>query len=83
LRNGKTANEFPEHRPNHSYYIYDNLNFPLFTKDWIAKEELTLLQGVMKCGLGNWNDISSQYVETKSPKECEDHYFSFFYKSGR
>ncbi len=35
----------------------------------------------MKCGLGNWNDIASQFVETKTPKECEDHYYSFFFKN--
>ena len=31
----------------------------------------------MKCGLGNWTDISDQYLKgTKEPKECETHYFS-------
>jgi len=35
----------------------------------------------MKCGLGNWNDISTQFVESKNPKECEEHYYSFYYKS--
>lgn len=43
LRTGRTSHEFPDHKPNHSYYVYDNLNFPLFTKDWSAKEELLLL----------------------------------------
>lgn len=40
LRTGRTTAEYPEHKPNHNYYVYDNLNFPLFTKDWTAKEEL-------------------------------------------
>ncbi len=35
----------------------------------------------MKCGLGNWVDIAEQYVKTKTAKECEEHYYSFFYKS--
>ena len=35
----------------------------------------------MKCGMGNWVDIAEQYVKTKDPKECEEHYFSFYYKS--
>ena len=31
----------------------------------------------MKCGLGNWTDISEQYLKgAKEPKECETHYFS-------
>lgn len=59
LRTGRGSNEFPDHKPYHNYYVYDNLNFPLFTKDWSAKEELRLLQGIMKCGMGNWADIAS------------------------
>ena len=35
----------------------------------------------MKCGLGNWTDIAEQYVKTKQAKDCEEHYWSFFYKS--
>ena len=40
-----------------------------------------MLQGVMKCGLGNWKGISEQYVKTKTPEDCEEHYFTFYYKS--
>lgn len=35
----------------------------------------------MKCGLGNWKDVSEQYVKTKNPKQCEDHFFTFYNKS--
>jgi hypothetical protein len=35
----------------------------------------------MKCGMGNWIDISEQYVKTKSAADCEEHYFTFYYKS--
>lgn len=47
------------------YVVLDNLNFQLFDKNWSAKEELLLLQGIMKCGMGNWIDISEQYVKSK------------------
>jgi Myb-like DNA-binding domain len=50
-------------------------------KDWSAKDELQLLQGIMKCGLGNWKEVSDQYVKTHSSKECEEHYYTFFNKS--
>ena len=63
------------------FIVMDNLKFPLFTKDWDAREELLLLQGIMKCGLGNWFDISEQYVKSQSARNCEDHYFTFYYKS--
>ena len=39
-----------------------------------------LIQGIMKCGLGNWLDISEQFVKLKTPEECEDHYFSVIMK---
>jgi hypothetical protein len=35
----------------------------------------------MKCGMGNWIDISEQYIKSKTPDECEEHYFTFYYKS--
>ena len=64
-----------------NYVVLDNLKFPLFQKEWSAREELLLLQGIMKCGMGNWIDISEQYVKTKKADECEEHYFTFYYKS--
>lgn len=63
------------------YIVLDNLKFQLFQQDWSAKEELLLLQGIMKCGMGNWIDISEQYVKSKSAMDCETHYFTFYYKS--
>lgn len=31
--------------------------------------------------MGNWVDISEQYVKSKNAEECEEHYFTFYYKS--
>jgi len=36
LRLGKTSVEYPDHKPNHDYYVYDNLEFPLLTNEWTA-----------------------------------------------
>ena len=41
-----------------------------------------LIQGIMKCGLGNWQDISEQFVKVKTSIECEEHYFSVIMKQG-
>ena len=81
-----TVQQFDSHKRNvpetiGKYIVLDNLQFQLFTEDWDAREELLLLQGIMKCGLGNWFDISEQYVKTKSAPACEIHYFTFYYKS--
>lgn len=63
------------------YVVLDNLKFNIFSRDWTAKEELLMLQGITKCGMGNWIDISEQYVKSKTPEECEEHYFAFYYKT--
>lgn len=82
LRTGMTiSNSTSGQETIGKYIVLDNLKFPMFSKDWSAKEELLLLQGIMKCGMGNWMDISEQYIKTKSAEECEEHYFTFYYKS--
>lgn len=80
LRNKRTKPEFPAHKATHDYYVYDGLDFPLLMKDWSAKDELQLIQGIMKCGVGNWKDISEQYVKGHNAQECEDHYYTFYNK---
>lgn len=37
----------------------------------------------MKCGMGNWADISDQYVKQKSATLCEEHYFSVIYQASQ
>lgn len=77
----KDVSEKPNAKTIGDYAVMDNLQFQLFHQDWTAREELFLLQGVMKCGMGNWIDISEQYVKSKSAADCEEHYFTFYYKS--
>lgn len=57
------------------------MNFPLLTKDWTAAEDLQLIAGIMKCGLGNWEDVHEQFLQGRTPQECEEHYFSVIYQS--
>ena len=37
------------------------------------------MQGIMKCGMGNWTDIAQQFVKTKSWDECEKFYQGCLY----
>ena len=30
----------PEHKPNHAYFIHDDLKYPLLVDDWSARDEL-------------------------------------------
>ena len=80
LKKGKTK-EGTQHQADHQYFIYPKLNFPLLTPDWTAKDELQLVQGIMKCGLGNWKDVADQFVKTKTLLEGEEHYYAFYIKS--
>jgi len=68
------------HELDHAYYVMDRLSFPLFTLDWSALEELNLIHGIEKYGMDNWPDISDM-VGNKNIKECEEHYYTFYYKT--
>ena len=49
------------------------LDFPIFSGDWGADEELLLVEGLEIFGIGNWEQIS-EHIGTKNKLECENHY---------
>lgn len=75
--NGK---EYGGHKRTHDYMIMDRLNFPLFTPEFTAKEEMQLLHGLSKVGMDNFQEIASTLHE-KSARDCDVHYYSFYIKS--
>jgi len=58
MMKGKTK-EGLDHKADCNYFVYDSLKYPLIDPNWTAEETLHLMQGIMKCGMGNWPDISS------------------------
>jgi len=66
------------HLPTHPYRIVDCLSFPLFSKDWSAAEELLMLEGIEKCGVGNWKLIADYIGNGKTTKNVEEHYWETF-----
>lgn len=50
------------------------MKFPLFVHEWTGKEEIMLLEGLLKFGYGNWGCISDYLDSKKSAWECEKHY---------
>jgi transcriptional adapter 2-alpha len=62
------------------YFVMDRLNYNLFSREFSAKDEIKLIQGLMKLGMDNFQDIA-EHVKTKIPEECEKHYYSFYYKN--
>jgi hypothetical protein len=71
----------PTHKANHAYIVFDNLISPLFDQSWTSQEELSLVQGIMNYGLGNWHDIAENFLKNKTAVECEEHYFGIIYKA--
>lgn len=75
--------ETGSHRNDHSYIPIGRNDFPIFTLDWNADEEMRLLEGVSKFGFGNWSEIaelitpySSSTQQPKRKEQCEEHYYS-------
>lgn len=64
----------PEHSTHHKYSVVDTTIFPLFTHDWAGKDEIMLLEGLLKYGYGNWGCINEYLGGKKSSWECEKHY---------
>jgi len=52
-------------------------DFPVLDPSWTAQEEMALLEAVMDCGFGNWQDVANQMC-TKTKEECEKHYMKHF-----
>uniref|UniRef100_A0A7S3JP72 Transcriptional adapter 2 n=1 Tax=Euplotes harpa TaxID=151035 RepID=A0A7S3JP72_9SPIT len=77
LRKGREKND---HKHDHSYYILDRMDFPLFVNDWTAQDEMMLLKGISQSGIDNWPEISQQ-LGFKAPSDCEAQFYSFYYKS--
>lgn len=70
--------EIASHENTHAYVItHDNVKiFP--NSNWSAREERRLLDLLLQCGVGNWNDISTA-LQTKSPQECREHYLTYYF----
>ncbi|KAG2202290.1 hypothetical protein INT47_010738 [Mucor saturninus] len=69
-----------KHKTWHDYRIVKPHNFPIFSEDWDADEELLLIEAAEKMGIGNWQAIAD-YVGTKGRGECEQHYLDVYVSS--
>ena len=56
-------------------------SIPIFDKDWGADEELLLLEGAERYGLGSWADISEHIGGYRSKEEVRDHYINTYVNS--
>ena len=66
------------HSCSHSYSVINKLNFPIYSHDWTAEEELLLFEGLERFGYGNWADIAEHMATDKTKEELEAHYDLFY-----
>ncbi|KAF8134335.1 hypothetical protein EV363DRAFT_1160452 [Boletus edulis] len=65
--------EFSKHKRGHAYRVIELHSYPIFSEDWGADEELLLIEGISKAGLGNWQMIA-EHVGTRTKEDVEEHY---------
>ncbi|KAJ3371013.1 Transcriptional adapter ada2 [Allomyces arbusculus] len=72
--------EVATHKNDHAYRVMDTLTFPVFDENWGAEEEILMMEGLEKYGMGNWADVAD-HVGTKTMADVEEHYYSVFVNS--
>lgn len=75
------CSECKTHNRTHQCVVIEQNQNEVFQEGWTVEEEAVLLFSIQSCGLGNWHSIS-EAVKTKSPVECECHYFDTFFSDG-
>ncbi|KAG9092295.1 Transcriptional adapter ada2, partial [Ceratobasidium sp. 370] len=68
------------HKAWHEYRVVGRHSYPLLVEDWGADEELQLLDGLSKCGMGNWSAVA-ELIGTRTAEEVEQHYTECFLNS--
>ncbi|XP_069827571.1 transcriptional adapter 2-alpha isoform X2 [Dendropsophus ebraccatus] len=68
--------EYKKHQSDHNYEIMTS-DFPVLDPSWTAQEEMALLEAVMDCGFGNWQEVANQ-MRTRTKDDCESHYMKHF-----
>ena len=51
---------------------------PLLVEDWLADQEVGLLDGILRYGFGNWHAVAEHMGDNKTEASCEEHYTSFY-----
>jgi len=69
------------HRNDHPSKLICPKFFPMYCFDWCHEEENQFLKAVFLFGFSNWNMVSL-LMGTKTPSECEGHFFKFYGELG-
>ena len=72
--------ESQDHLNDHSFRILEPLDFPIYSADWFADEELLLLEGLQTFGMGNWEQIA-EYIGSRDKEQVFNHYIQVYVNS--
>ena len=62
----------------HEFHVVEQNSIPIYTDDWGADEELLLLEGSERYGLGSWADVAEHVGGYRDKDETRDHYVSTY-----
>ncbi|KIV89532.1 hypothetical protein PV10_06925 [Exophiala mesophila] len=65
----------------HEYHVVEQNSIPIYTEDWGADEELLLLEGSERYGLGSWSDVAEHIGGYRERDEVRDHYIDTYINS--
>lgn len=77
-RGEHTGNHDPR---THEYHVVEQNSIPIYTEDWGADEELLLLEGSERYGLGSWADVAEHIGGYREKDEVRDHYVNTYINS--
>lgn len=74
----KSKNHDPQ---THEYHVVEQNSIPIYIDDWGADEELLLLEGSERYGLGSWADVAEHIGGYREKDEVRDHYIDTYVDS--
>ena len=77
-RGEKSKNHNPQ---THAYRVVEQNSIPIYTDDWGADEELLMLEGSERYGLGSWADVAEHIGGYREKDEVRDHYIDTYIHS--
>lgn len=75
--------QLPPHKNSHSYYVIEYITKSIYDINtnnitWSGHEDILLLDGIEKYGLGNWKKIAQHIGNNKTSKQTELHYLQIY-----
>jgi transcriptional adapter 2-beta len=70
---GQTETQY--HSKYHKYRVVSGMDKDLYDNGWSVLENLLFVEGLERCGIGNWGSIAQYVGDAKNPKQ---HFYNLF-----